>query len=408
MLRICAVLIILGGVATQLLGGPHLVLYSQGLGLVEETREFALEGEGTLTIDYLPHQVLLDSLTLEGVTVLSLTPKLPVRITPDGVVGEIVQVETQSGTVKGRLISASGDVLVLATEEGLVTVNGYRTIIAPSPGRRAVEVAYRAEEPGTRGLVVRYLTRGLSWQARYRALLEGETLSLVGLAELVNDTGISYPDAQVDLIAGQVYAPAGAGVLSEVRALAASPQAGASPAYEYHRYRLAQPVDLPPGSTFVPYLVTSLPCQRLYRFRGGPVETVLKFVNSAAPLPAGEVTVYGEGGSLLIGAASIDHVPVGEEVTLTIGAAFDLTGSRAQTFHVRLSEELNRDGYRIVIRSAKEEPVVVEVVESLPGAWQITQSSLPFEQIDAHTVKFLLEVPAGGQAELTYTVEWGY
>ncbi|HAF70897.1 TPA: hypothetical protein DCL37_06110 [Candidatus Acetothermia bacterium] len=193
-----------------------------------------------------------------------------------------------------------------------------------------------------------------------------------------------------------------------VRALAASPELGPSRAYESHRYRLAQPVDLPPGSTFVPYLVASLPCQRLYRFRGGPVETVLKFVNSAAPLPAGEVTVYGEGGSLLIGAASIDHVPVGEEVTLAIGAAFDLTGSRTQTFHTKLSEELNRDGYRIVIRSAKEEPVVVEVVESLPGAWQITQSSLPFEQIDAHTVRFLLEVPAKGEVELTYTVEWGY
>jgi len=217
-----------------------------------------------------------------------------------------------------------------------------------------------------------------------------DAFTLVGLAELRNDTGVGYSGARVDLIAGQVYTPAGAGMVPGVRALASSmaPEAGPSRAYEYHRYSLPQAVDLPPGTVLVPYLVT--------------------FVNSDSPLPAGEVTVYDEGGSLLIGSASIGHTPVGEEVALTIGAAFDLTGERTQVSHVRLVEDLYRDTYRIVIRSAKDEPVVVEDWESFSGSWQITHSSLPFEQVDAHTVKFLLEVPAGGEAELTYTVEWRY
>ena len=401
---------LIGAMATQVLGGPHIVLYSQGLALVEETRSFELAAEGTLRLDYIPHQVLLDSLTLGGVTVLSLAPTLPNRITPDGLIGEIVQVVSEGETVKGRLISASEDVLVLATDAGLVTLNGYQKLIAPLPERKSVEVAYRTEQPGTRDLLLRYLTRGLSWQAHYRAVLGEDAFTLVGLAELRNDTGVGYFGARVDLIAGQVYAPAGAGVTPGVRTLAPSmaPEARPSQAYEYHRYSLPQAVDLPPGTVFVPYLVTSLPYERVYRFRGGPVETVLKFVNSDSPLPAGEVTVYDEGGSLFIGSASIGHTPVGEEVALTIGAAFDLTGERTQVFHVRLGEDLNRDTYRVVIRSAKDEPVVVEDWETFSGSWQITHSSLPFEQVDAHTVKFLLEVPAGGEAELTYTVEWRY
>jgi len=73
-----------------------------------------------------------------------------------------------------------------------------------------------------------------------------------------------------------------------------------------------------------------------------------------------------------------------------------------------LGEDLNRDSYRITVRSAKGEAVEVEVLESLSGTWTITESSLPYEVVDSRTVRFELTVPAGGEAELTYTVEWSY
>jgi len=195
-----------------------------------------------------------------------------------------------------------------------------------------------------------------------------------------------------------------------VRALAAAPPfpAAVSPAGEYHRYTLPEPVDLGPGTVLVPLFSAALPYERIYRFQGGRVETVIRFRNAAQPLPAGEVAAYEEEGRLFVGAAAIGHTPVGEEVRLTIGAAFDLTGERTQISHVRLGEDLYRETYRIVIRSAKEEPVEVEVLESLTGSWTITRTSLPYEVLDAHTVKFLLAVPAGGEADLSYTVEWSY
>jgi len=50
----------------------------------------------------------------------------------------------------------------------------------------------------------------------------------------------------------------------------------------------------------------------------------------------------------------------------------------------------------------------VEVLEYLTGSWTITWSSLPYQAVDAHRVLFRLSVPAGGEAEVSYTVEWSH
>lgn len=387
---------------------PRIVLYQQGLALVEEEREFTLAPEGALVIEDLPQGIVLESLSIQGITVLSLSP-VPSRYSDvEQLVGKYVEVVSPAGTFRGRVASAGDGGIVLETETGTVFLRDYQALKFPYPPRRRVEVRYRAAEPGKKTLQLRYLTTGLSWSAHYRAVLEGERLELVGTATLVNDTGLSFPAAQVELVAGQVYTPTPKAADYEVRALAAAPEAGVTSAGEYHRYSLPQPVDLEPGTVLVPLVSAALPYQRVYRFQGGAVETVIRFQNTALPLPAGEISFYEEGGGLFVGAAPIGHTPVGGEVELAIGAAFDLTGVRTQVSHVRLGDDLYRDTYRIAIRSAKDEPVEVEVVETLTGSWSITHSSLPYEQLDAHTVLFRLSVPAGGEAEVSYTVEWGY
>lgn len=388
---------------------PLLVLYPQGLALVEETRTFDLESEGILVLENLPQGILLESLAIEGLTVLSLTP---IPYAPEelgGLEGKYVEVISPAGTFRGRVVSAGDGGIALATDSGFVFIRDYQAIRVPYPPRKAVEVRYQADSVGPGSVTLRYLTQGLSWSAHYRAVLDEEDLQLTGVARLVNDTGLSFPGATVELIAGEVYTPAPEAGAYEVRALvAAPPEAEAAPAGEYHRYSLPEPVDLGPGTTVVPLISASFPYERAYRFQGGAVETVIRFSNSALPLPAGEISFYEEGGRLLVGVASIGHTPVGEEVELAIGAAFDLTGERIQVSHVRLGDDLYRDTYRIVIRSAKEEPAEVEVVEYLTGSWTITWSSLPYEVVDAHRVLFRLSVPAGGEAEVSYTVEWSY
>jgi len=401
------VLVVITGCAT--LAAPYLVIYPQGIALVEETRAFELESEGTLTVDRLPDGILLDSLTIGGLTVLSVTPSLPSPIGLNGWDGMDVEVTSSAGTFHGRVIGFEGDGVFLATENGTVFVRDFLAIRAPYPNLKAVDLRYLSGATGSEELLIRYLTRGISWEASYRAELSDGSLNLTGTAILTNGTGITFPGAEMGLIAGDINAPKVADY--EVRTMVAAPpapEATVSQASEYHRYSLPRPVDLAPGTMLVPLLSAALPYERIYRFAGSAVETVIRFTNAASPLPAGQVSVYEDGGRLFIGSSSIGHTPVGEEVELTVGAAFDLTGERVQTSHLRLGEDLNRDSYRITVRSAKGEAVEVEVLESLYGTWTITESSLSYEVVDSRTVRFELTVPAGGEAELTYTVEWSY
>jgi len=410
MFRLISTALVCGLLTLSSPAAPRLVLYQQGLALVEETREVTLAPAGTLVIEDLPQGILWESLVIDGITVLSLNPTASSQGGMEPLTGRYVEVISPAGTFSGRVISAGDGGITLATDSGFVFIRDYQALRVPYPPRRALEVRYRAEEVGTKNLTLRYLTRGIAWSAHYRATLGEGALELVGTATLVNDTGLSFSGATVELIAGEVYTPAPEAEAYAVRALAAAPPfpAAVSPAGEYHRYTLPEPVDLGPGTVLVPLFSAALPYERIYRFQGGRVETVIRFRNAAQPLPAGEVAAYEEEGRLFVGAAAIGHTPVGEEVRLTIGAAFDLTGERTQISHVRLGEDLYRETYRIVIRSAKEEPVEVEVLESLTGSWTITRTSLPYEVLDAHTVKFLLAVPAGGEADLSYTVEWSY
>jgi len=304
MLKLITGIVLLGILGCTVSAAPYLVIYSQGLALVEETRTFDTASEGAITIDRLPDGIILDSLTIGGLTLLSVAPTLPPPTE-----GMNVEVISPAGTFHGRVVGFEGDGLFLTTERGTVFVRDFLAIRAPCPYLKSAEVRYLSDTPGTDDLLLRYLTEGLSWEARFRADLGNSSLDLTGTAILTNDTGLSFPGAQIELIAGEINAPKTADF--EVRAMAAAPEATVSRASEYHRYSLPQPVDLEPGTMLIPFLSATLPYERIYRFQGYAVEAVIRFENAADPLPAGEVSVYEEEGRLLIGSSSIGHTPIG-------------------------------------------------------------------------------------------------
>lgn len=394
---------------------PLVTIYSGGWAYVIEPRRVHLAPEGELLLEDLPLTMLVNSLALDGLTVTRVVPverRIPAL---EDLVGTTVTVFAHGERFVGRLVALGLEGPVLATADGLVFLSSYDRIVAP-PGvepatadRLALHVRYQGAQPGWTGIRVRYLAQGLSWAVTYAATLDGEMLQLRGLAELANHTGVEFRGARVSLVAGEVYrptakAPEGVGV----RALAMGVEPEVGPAFEYHRYALRPPTDLPRGVSLVPLLAGDLAYTRAYRFAGGPVEVRIRFKNTLGPLPAGEVRVYDAGGETFVGAASIGHTPLGSDVELPIGAAFDLTGERVHESRQRITENLYRDTYRITLRSAKDAPVEVEVVEALPGTWAVTGHTLPYEQLDAQRILFRVRVPAGGSADVRYTVEWRY
>lgn len=343
---LCSVfgVVLLGGLA---LAGPTLVLYSSGVALIEEERTIGVESEGALVLGDFPSGILWESLTIEGVAVKVI-----------------------------RLPKATG---------------------------AQAWVDYVAQEPGPVNLILRYLTTGLGWSASYDAAFTGEGLRMVGKVRIENEIGLVFPGARLTLVAGEVRPPR---TPLAPKSLALAAEASREEAFEYHRYTLPGSFTLDPGVMVIPFLSGDLRASQIYRYQGGPVEVVLRAACGEEPLPAGEVRVYAEG--IYVGSDQIGHTPPGQSFELTLGAAFDLTGERVQLSREKVGEDLFRETWQITLRSGKEEGVVVEAIETLPGFWRILNSDLPYEILDAQRVKFAVPVPPGGEGTVKYLVEWRY
>ncbi len=386
----------------------EVTLYQGGFAFVEERKALEPVGEGLARIPGLPTTIVLGSLAWEGVAAREWRLVSPKRGL-EALIGEEVLVSYAGRTARGVLLSLEGG-LLLETPEGYLLIPEYESVLSPvkpdSGALPALELVLAG--PAPEEITLRYLVRELSWEASYIGLYHDGSLVLRGIATLRNGCGVDFTDAEVSLVAGEVFGPREGESYGAkgIMPLAAAPTV--APVGAYHRYSLPGRVDLRRGETLVEYLPgTEVAADEGYRFTRGSVLFILRFENTTGlPLPAGTVRVFGAGAFL--GEAAIGHTPVGEEVELPLGVAFDLVGERIQTEYTRLAEDRYREGYRIVIRSAKEEPVTVEVIEEMRGEWRITDSSLPYKVLDAHRVLFRLAVPPEGEAELTYTVEYTY
>lgn len=279
-------------------------------------------------------------------------------------------------------------------------------------------------------LELAYLSRGLSWQTDYVATLsEGqESLDLLAWATLNNTSGAGYRNAQVQLVAGEVQQvredKVGPQHL-EMRTMA-EPAVQEEKVFEYHLYTLERPITLADQQTQQVLLLQagSVPVDKEYRLRVPAVyyrqvpevqelavSAVLRFDNKkpalGRPLPAGVVRLYQRdtaGGTQFIGEDRIDHIPAGRELTLEAGSVFDITARRRQTDFNRLSREVTESAWEIEIHNAKAEPVTVQVLENLPGDWEIVNESLPHTKKSAQQIQWSVPVPATGKAVLNYRV----
>ena len=95
------------------------------------------------------------------------------------------------------------------------------------------------------------------------------------------------------------------------------------------------------------------------------------FVNDAAshlgvPLPAGLMRAYvrdAEGALRFIGEDRIGNAPVGNEVALDLGRAFDVTVERQQTAFRQLGDRTTETAFTLKIRNGGLAPATVRVIE---------------------------------------------
>jgi hypothetical protein len=295
---------------------------------------------------------------------------------------------------------------------------------------------------GPQSAELSYLTGGLSWQADYVAELDPDdrALDLAGWVTLTNRSGTAFPNARVQLVAGDVNR-----VHDDLRRKVADTAMLAAPAarpagvaqealFEYHLYTLGRPTTLADNQTKQVALLnaTGVPITKelllsgsdtYYRSGVGEIGQKLKvgvnieFDNRESarlglPLPKGVVRVYkrdSQGNAQFVGEDRIDHTPKNEKVRLHLGDAFDVTADKKQTDFERreptgTGHSAFESAYEIVLRNAKAEPVSVVVREPVPGDWRMLEESQPHERPAAGTAQWVVAVPAGGATTLKYRV----
>ncbi|HUP00282.1 MAG TPA: DUF4139 domain-containing protein [Gemmatimonadota bacterium] len=354
--------------------------------------------------------------------------------------GETVILVSPAGERSGAtLVSADGPVF-LRGGQLIVGWQGHIEVpagLADENGTAGTGGAIRLSIDGPSGpatLALSYLMDGLSWSADYVALLDddGSAMRLSGRVTVENESELAFPEAALALVAGDVRRTGQARPLpsqARVAEMAVGADFEREALGDYHLYTLDAPLTIGSLATVQAPLfgVERVPVVREYVLAGQrfwfhqpfpperrPFENPeirLRFANqdlagSGEPLPAGTLHTYVESGGRLrfTGDAPIPHTPDGERIEVVTGFAFDLVAERTQTDYRQLDPNTHESAWRIEIRNRGREDRTVTVIEPLPGDWTIVEESLLHERIDAHTVRWEVPVPAGGESVLTYRV----
>ena len=291
---------------------------------------------------------------------------------------------------------------------------------------------------GEQQVEVSYLTNGLDWKADYVMVLDedDDAAGLTGWVTLTNQSGTSYRDARLQLVAGDVQRVSG-NVRPEARRMMMADAMAAQEAggftedafFEYHLYTLGRPADVLNNEQKQVTLLESEDfgvekklifhgATHYYRGQYGQVTSsqkvgvFLDFENSESnglgmPLPKGVVRVYkrdGSGAQQFVGEDLIDHTPRDETLRIKMGEAFDVVGDRRQMDYTVVSGCVSESSWRVDLRNHKDEDVEVTLVEPVGGDWEILASSHPFEQVDAWTFTLSPRVEAEGETRVEYRV----
>lgn len=381
-------------------------------------------------------------------------------------IGEQITIEQFNGSeqerISGTLLSASGGSLILQRAGGeVVSLSNFGNVLFPSlPGGLITQPTLvwlvNARRGGTHSTRVSYQTQGMTWWSDYNINLHGTdkacAMDLSSWVTIVNQSGASYPAAQLKLVAGEVNRapsapqPMAVRMMSKDSAIAEKSSEGFSESslFEYHLYTLGRRSDLPDNSTkqleLFPMAV-DVGCTRQLVFTASPqpwshwsqpltdqgygatsegtVGAYLEFQNKegnqlGVPLPAGRLRVNQasvDGSLEFIGEDVIKHTPRNENVRIKLGNSFDVVGERKQTgFTMDSAVKILDESFEISVRNRKNTAVDIIVREYLYrwSTWKVISKNHDFEKRDAQTIDFPLQLAADSEAKLTYTVRYSW
>jgi hypothetical protein len=313
----------------------------------------------------------------------------------------------------------------------------------------------QSERAGNTNAEFSYVTGGMSWHADYNVVapVTGNLLEIVGWVTLDNQTGKTFSNAHIKLMAGDVNKlqpqseAMGYAMKAQMVDAVSAPAVTERSFDEYHLYTLERPTTLFDRETKQVEFVraSGVPSQRIYVYDGVKLDqnyrnysmenirnmenfgvqsnpkiwAMVEFKNSkenhlGMPLPKGRVRFYrrdADGQLEFTGENLIDHTPGDETIRLYTGNVFDAVGERTRTsFREERGARTVDESFEIKLRNHKKEPIEVRVVEHLYRwtNWDIMKNSDSFNKLDSKTIEFRVQVPPDGEKVVTYTAHYSW
>jgi len=446
-----AILILLALALPAAAGDLEITVYNSNIGLIKEIRELELQrGIHEFEFPGVP-----SSLIPETVHFVSLSDPEGTRVLEQNYRYDLLNRSSLLKRYKGKEVQALIDgewrtVRLLAhgmpagddtpigrilEVDGKIHIEGF--ILPELPEGLLLEPSLvwmlDTDRPGAHDVELSYLSHGLNWQADYVAVVdENNLIDLTGWVSLNNNSGRSYENARLKLVAGDLNRQRSNEVFLADMVMEASPRGAKGGGFEeetffeYHLYTLQRPTTLLDRERKQVELLQQpgVAAERVYTYRSWAtsdeqeprsLEVTLEFANSedkglGLPLPKGTVRVYmeDESGQLqFAGEDGIRHTPEDEDVRLKVGEAFDLQGEhRVKRYDRNRALNYEERDIEIRLRNHKDEDVTVRVVEQLPGyrEWTLRDASHKYEKTSASEMVFEVPVEAGGESVVTYTV----
>jgi len=453
--------------------GSEVTVYNQGFAFVKEIRQFTLkDGRQTLSVADVASQIETNSVGIRSLTdpgsfevleqnyqydlinTMSILNKAVGskiklhKVLPDGKKEVIEGIlmnsprsitpdqygnsrETYNGmvikTADGRiLLDPSGEIEVASIPEGMISKPTLIwDVVANKPGANNVELSY--------------ITKGMNWNADYVLTLDGLGHGdIKGWVTMTNNSGTTYKDAKLKLLAGDVNRVqnrrSGVTVLRAAAKMEMEDKKGFAEEslFEYHLYTLRRPATLKDKEIKQlsllegkgvkiekKLIIDSMRDYGVYYPGEGEVGTGnlkpqvrVEFINSkennlGMPMPKGTVKVYqrDKSGSVqMLGEDQIDHTPKNERVSLVIGRSFDVVGERKRLNFERVSPRSFRETFQVKVTNRKEVPETVIVLERHYGDWTVEKENLKSKKLDSMSMSYTVDLKPDESKVITYTV----
>lgn len=436
-------------------GDVSVTIYNDNLALVQDVRQIAIStGISKIEFPDVSAQIRPETVSFaaDGTTIVEQNFDFdllsPAKLMEKAVGKTVTIVRTNPATgaemreqakvlsVNGGTVLQIGSRIEVLRDDGLPVRVIFDRVPANLRARPTLSVTVDSARAGTRAAAIRYLTPGLGWSADYVALFDSKAgrIDVQGWVTLTNDSGTAYDNARTLLVAGSVnqdrparYTPVRR---NNIRAVgtetAAREQLG-----DFYLYPLGGRTTIAERQTKqVSFLdVQAVPAKAGYAFENGwlgssdgprSARSVVTFSTSRSgglgdALPAGTVRFYmkdASGAPQFIGENSVGHTPMGSELALATGDAFDVKVKPVVEQRERLASGKWRSHMRYDLSNAKAEPVTVELTQSGLDFYlddtRIVSESRTSSRLNSNATRWTVSVPANGTATVTAVFETRY